>query len=402
MAPIVNELLCYISNQIDLCTTDDLVELCSRFYSEDEIDAARDVIEREPDVEPLRPRRQGPNRKMNTVKDIIKTFHDLGKSIPTFCACDLRKLPPLSFVDCEEATMMKKFENLRAEVFRKVGACQELNEVVKTFNERISRLENQERNCPNPSAAGLNQQRPPVFAPGQPMSPWPQRHPMPPYQPRTPIPLMQNQHPRSPTPMQQAQARVLTPPLVPQTQQQEQSSQQSDQTRATVPHTNLHVINRDIEADEKDDGGPWTRVTRQRRNERPANQNPRANARNISSKARNQREVIGTRASGTIRTVSAVTHVFATRFDPDLTAEDLEKHLSESANFNFQVVKLPTRHNTYSSFHVIVSCTDYEKVYDGSLWPTGALVRPYHQNKRGMQRTNSVSDTRDVVNQSNQ
>ena len=92
---IINELLCFVRNKLDIMDTDAIVQLCVSFYSDDAIVEAKNKLfhlcEDELNVnDGGKIDRRGPNKNVENVKDIIKLFlENSDTAIPIFVAMNL-------------------------------------------------------------------------------------------------------------------------------------------------------------------------------------------------------------------------------------------------------------------------------------------------------------------------
>ena len=76
-------------------------------------------------------------------------------------------------------------------------------------------------------------------------------------------------------------------------------------------------------------------------------------------------------------------NVFATRFDPDVTDEQLLGYLKKRLpGQDLKVETVPTRYNTYASFHITSKCQDPSVFMNCDLWPKGAYVRWWRENRK--------------------
>ena len=90
--PVVNELLCFITNKIHVTTKDAIVDICARFYSIEEIHKAIAVLESSSDVR-ISKRNKGDSTKMITdIYEKLFTLDAAAKSI-IFVAVDLSRVP---------------------------------------------------------------------------------------------------------------------------------------------------------------------------------------------------------------------------------------------------------------------------------------------------------------------
>jgi len=84
--PIRNELLCFVVQKSNVLTFDHLVKLCTDLFREEEIIAARKVLDSL--LENRLPRRTGANKCRATVEDIVKSCLNPGSALPQFYAVD--------------------------------------------------------------------------------------------------------------------------------------------------------------------------------------------------------------------------------------------------------------------------------------------------------------------------
>jgi len=112
--PRHNELLCFLSQKSMVMTADDIVKICTDFYKEEEIFAAKSLLEQ---VLPFRlSKRQGTNKCRATVDDMIHTVLDPNIDLPVYYATDLTRIPPVDSDHCNVAARLTELQSLRAEV----------------------------------------------------------------------------------------------------------------------------------------------------------------------------------------------------------------------------------------------------------------------------------------------
>lgn len=69
--------------------------------------------------------------------------------------------------------------------------------------------------------------------------------------------------------------------------------------------------------------------------------------------------------------------LFVSRFNPTVSELDVKDLLQGFDLAKISCNKLRTKFSSYSSFHVEVPHSDYEKISDPSVWPQGILVAPF-------------------------
>jgi hypothetical protein len=72
-----------------------------------------------------------------------------------------------------------------------------------------------------------------------------------------------------------------------------------------------------------------------------------------------------------------ITGLFITRLDPRTTAKQLELHLKRETGVIVRVEKLRTKYPTYSSFYIRCDGKTRSLLWESSLWPQGSMVKPY-------------------------
>ena len=118
----VNELLCFISNKMDVMTQDLLVKLCTDFYGKGVIDNAKKLVYAKCNALnldialPRFVKRQGPKKKQSDVLDIIGLCHEVGSKLPVFVARDLSNLPPVSANSFDVASLIRDIEDMKLQL----------------------------------------------------------------------------------------------------------------------------------------------------------------------------------------------------------------------------------------------------------------------------------------------
>ena len=94
-----------------------LLKLLMDFYGDDMVARAKSVILENvivPDDDEAKRSRKGPNKKLNSMKDILNVFLVLTlEQLPLFVAEDLANLPPLSMDNFDMSSVIKDMENIK-------------------------------------------------------------------------------------------------------------------------------------------------------------------------------------------------------------------------------------------------------------------------------------------------
>jgi len=109
-----NEMLCFIRDKCKVLPFDDIVKICADFYKDEEVLAAKEMIERSmPD---RLPKRQGLNKRKTTIEDVVKVCLNPNHVLPTYYAVDMARLPPVSATHCDMSAVLLELQALRSEV----------------------------------------------------------------------------------------------------------------------------------------------------------------------------------------------------------------------------------------------------------------------------------------------
>ena len=73
-----------------------------------------------------------------------------------------------------------------------------------------------------------------------------------------------------------------------------------------------------------------------------------------------------------------VTGVFITRLSPRLTSRQIENFIKRETGLKVRPEKLETKYNSYSSFYIPGDSQIRSMLLNGSLWPSGALLKPLY------------------------
>jgi len=112
------ELLCFVQKRSVVLTTDDMVNICSNFYSWKEVESSRLLLSGYVPEKRL-PRHKSTAEKdkiRKTMLDIIKICLDPSADLPTFYALDLARLPRLGVDHVDMSAILQELTLLRQEV----------------------------------------------------------------------------------------------------------------------------------------------------------------------------------------------------------------------------------------------------------------------------------------------
>ena len=95
---VINELLCFIQNKLDVLPVDSISQLCVSTFCESDIEEAKKLLyDTCSDKTSTRfKKRQGVNKSHANIADIIRLLQEIGDDVPQYAALNLAKLPPIS------------------------------------------------------------------------------------------------------------------------------------------------------------------------------------------------------------------------------------------------------------------------------------------------------------------
>ena len=328
---VVNELLCFVKNKIDILPQPSIVQLCVGAYSDQEIEHAKKLFfDMSADESTCRHRRrQGPDKNRWNVEDILQLMREKGPDVPCFVALDLNKLPPITFDSIDVTVLLNHIQKTQAEVKQLKDAVtkstentNDLRESVSKVHHRVARVERQIHDPLNTGAL-------PMEAP----------------------PSVNNVEATLTTPENswaaKAMAGIARPVF---------NSESQQTTRKATPKSVANRI--------------------------------RTKPKGITGKSVPDE----TSQDGMLRAVKPrqrlrYANVFATRFEPTVTKLQVEtylkKHLPEKASITDLVVEqLKTKHESYCSFHITARCNEPSVFMDENLWPKDVFVRWWRKERK--------------------
>ena len=412
--PITNELLCYVSCKVRICTFDVIVKMCTDFYDSDVIAAAKDdlmgcVTLPEDDK---RSGRRRVNLKEVHMKDIVSIFLEIKpEDVPVFLAGDLNNVPPMSLNNFDMSRIITDMEVLKSQM----KIIQEAQETALSAHVALCR---ETRDATNQSTS-------------------------------TPV---RGGHSPVTSPIQQV---VTTTPVEQRSTNDNNGSVSSDgdndghhvstgddadadiirlaQTQGLIPDHSLHTPRRQLvprtvrQREAQLDGNPLAEPTTSEstysaavrrsppprspiqtnhngrpyhndRRPRDANGYGRADVRaggpGTDNRARNAQNGRGNNNSNGIITGNGEyfdlraaqqtqrkkkqrVGLFLSRVRPDFRCRDVVSHVRQVTGLTVRCESIPTRYDTYRSYCIRASSREIDRLMDGSLWPRGVIVKEY-------------------------
>lgn len=112
---VINEVLAFVCNKIDVMTEDSLCSICTSAFTEAEIADAKILLFES--TSHRKKNRRGDRKKMREIDDIICLLKETDpKDIPVFVARDLQKLPPVLFDHVDVTRLLKDLVKVQQDV----------------------------------------------------------------------------------------------------------------------------------------------------------------------------------------------------------------------------------------------------------------------------------------------
>ena len=119
----------------------------------------------------------------------------------------------------------------------------------------------------------------------------------------------------------------------------------------------------------------------------------------VVSMKKERKPVIGSAKVATIMAIvkrKRKANVFATRFPPDQSADDLKRYLDGKLNVNVTCSLLKSKYpEYYRSFYVSAEVDDPKVFLDGHIWPESIFVRWFIPSEKAQRSNTRKSDCMD-------
>jgi len=103
------ELLCFIQRKTSVMAFDDLLEVCSSFYTLKEVEKARSLVcGFVPDRQLTKHKGSDKEKVQKTMMDLTKLCLDPSVKLPAFCVLDISRLPPVGVKHVDVSLMLQE------------------------------------------------------------------------------------------------------------------------------------------------------------------------------------------------------------------------------------------------------------------------------------------------------
>ena len=362
---IVDELLCFLVNKIDVLPPQSIADLCLTTYDEGEIEAAKKrLFDLCADENSSRfRRRQGPKKSAANLDDMIRLLQEKGTDVPLFVARDLSRLPPITFDSVDVSSLLHsvrraqlEIDVLKASVGIQRDTTVDLTEIIKAVDLRMAAVETASIVPAVPVA---------MVTPAAVVD-------------ADDITLAKQLATTAARPDDTQWLALGETSSAVTTICASSTSICAPLTSVCAPPTSVCAPSTSVCAPSTSSRAPttteWTTVVR-----RPHNTKQPSRVNSTGARPKKKTGVTGNGQGSGLRSVKRkrLASIFATRFEPHVSCDDIELYLKSRlvGNVPVKVDAIPTKFSTYASFHITCECDEPAIFMDPSLWPEDIFVR---------------------------
>ncbi|XP_077977458.1 uncharacterized protein LOC144433018 [Glandiceps talaboti] len=379
---IVNELLCFLTNKMDVMPHDILLKVCADFYDDSQIEnAKKELFDLCSESTTSRfKRRQGQNKKTNNIHDMLILLHEVDPNvIPTFTAYNLGNLPPLTQNHVDISVIIQQLSSIKTEIACLKESAKLSSDIHSELKTEICSIRKTQQAVQSNKTSCLNSQ----------------------------CPISDNSEAHeimSQTDEDETQVLKLFVPCNPSAQSSNISPKQSLEGKYPNNITITTAENTKSAAIESDGANEKDNVENQRQSYTEQSvksyvdavkskpKDPHLSTENDSftvvsrRKQLRRRPVIGTSVISDCPILGvdrqSVTDIFISRLAPNTTSNQIITYMKSTFNIDVNYEALNTKYNSYASFRVTARGISYKEIVRPEKWPCGVLIRKYFQGRR--------------------
>lgn len=352
---VEDELLHFLSIKMRTLSQDEIVLLAANHFGSDWIEASKKMLFELCSTTQRNISHKGAQKDANNIKSCLKVLNECGDNIPKFVSYYLDELPPVTFSNMDVCGLLRKVEQLHADVsvlkhamLRQSETSEGLSAVAADVSRRICALE---QNAAH-GGAGFD----------------------------APVSWMENASTTRAThytDVGDADGSAEVPGTT------------GDSRRGEAPRPVLQAMESLTPAvspglTRLSPGSPkWNQVVKRGRQKRTEESQQGVRSGKSVLERRAAKIVVGTGAARDIKMITTKrVSVFASRFSPDVDVEVLRAHLMHKLGHEVSCERIATVNSRYASFKIAAECKDVGDMYNPELWPEGAYVRRYYEPRR--------------------
>ena len=391
---IVNELLCFIQNKIDVMARDLLIQLCVEFYSTQVIAQSKRLLFDSVTTKFRYSRKKGDSKDRENVSDITRVFLELDtSSTVTFVAANLSKLPPLSVNNFDVLSVVREVEALKTSMDRVLGNQAVMADLLcEQMKSEASRSRQENVNLP---LGGNMQQTGKSHTPMQTTNES--------FVPKdyTKAEVGNQSYPHNLDSDYETRSEASIEPST-------WSSDSESDSNMNLSHSSQWPGLEPPKKDMKDESHPFRKQKGKRhyRSQQRSHDDRCSDSTGYSTGYQNNRakedtasrsrkygngiigrgQSIGLKAAKPARrqqkqkTNVQVTGVFITRLDPRTSSREVEHNVQKHTGLKIRAEKMRCKYpESYSSFYVRGDKKVRDMLIDADLWPQNTLVKPFEE-----------------------
>jgi hypothetical protein len=305
---VVDNILCFLNNKIDILPTDTIVKLCVGTYTEEEIKKSKELLFElcADDTTTRLKKRQGEKKNEQNIEDMLLLLHEKGDDVPTFVVKDLSRLPPITFDSIDVCVLLAKLEKTVADVKLLKKTIQDQTETAEGLTLGLAAATEKITRAERHTAASLN-----------------------------------------------------------------------DGIASDLP---IDITDSDLTAVK----GATNVMSYSAMVRRQQQQPPIRAIQPVQP--RKPRGITGKDKTAALKPAAKqkrLANVFASRFDPEVTEDQVQTYLQDKLKHAMEVIKVKTRYDTYASFHIKCYCEQPEDFMKEDVWPEDIYVRWWREERKG-------------------
>ncbi len=137
----INELLCYLVNKMNIMSQENIIMLCLRIYSTEEVYRAKDLLYKVAKDAGRNIKHMKDDKDKKNLQDMMKVLQETGGDIPLIVASKLCKLPPVDFNNIHVCALLSKIQQTQEELLLLKATMESHNHVADTLKGVVNDLQ---------------------------------------------------------------------------------------------------------------------------------------------------------------------------------------------------------------------------------------------------------------------
>lgn len=355
---IINELLTFIQNKIDILDELSILQICASNFSDADIESGKDMLFSSITDAPRCVSRKGEDKNKKNLKDMIKLLKETDpEKQPLFVAKELNRLPPVTFDHVDVTRLLKDITLLKNELQSLRMESVSRTEIMKLHDEiKLFSCNCKKSDTANISSTkrmrhkSMNSQVNNTYTPLPPAATT-QLRAVPAPAPQPPPPPSLSEHPRS------DKVECSEPVLI----QSSGSTHMPTYRDIVSTRAQLNSTIIDLNGTNFTDENGFTRVVRKKQNVR-----------------KNKRGTL--ECCERLQVVEPTCSIYISRIKKHIKECDILEHIKERGEECLSVELLKQYNETsFNSFKVTIPSSKAGKFLDNNFWPVGLVYRRYKE-----------------------